>query len=123
MVSKHWQRLQPTYKPYLSGIYCHKTGTRPPSCNTPREPTIYSIIKGFLEVKQVGKHCCTAFVTNISKWMYIVLDKKTKTSFYMTSRFEVEYHILTRRYIPQTHPIIRLVKCANKNFVLGMTTL
>ena len=25
---------------YLSGTYCHKTGTRPPSCPTPREPTI-----------------------------------------------------------------------------------
>ena len=26
---------------YLSGTYCHKTGTRPPSCNMPRGPTIY----------------------------------------------------------------------------------
>ena len=26
---------------FLSGIYCHKTGTRPPSCNKPREPTMY----------------------------------------------------------------------------------
>ena len=25
---------------YLSGIYCHKTGTRPPSCSTPQEPSI-----------------------------------------------------------------------------------
>ena len=26
---------------YLSGTYCHKTSTRPPSCNTPRELTVY----------------------------------------------------------------------------------
>ena len=25
---------------YLSGTDCHKTGTRPPSCTTPRQPTI-----------------------------------------------------------------------------------
>ena len=25
----------------FSGTYCHKTGTRPPSCQTPRQPTIY----------------------------------------------------------------------------------
>ena len=28
----------------FSGTYCHKTGTRPPSCSTPRQPTIYSLI-------------------------------------------------------------------------------
>ena len=27
---------------YLSGTYCHKTGTKPPSCQTPQQPTIYS---------------------------------------------------------------------------------
>ena len=27
---------------YLSGTYCHKNGTRPPSCVTPRQTTIYS---------------------------------------------------------------------------------
>ena len=26
---------------YRSGTYCHKTGTRPPSCQTPLQPTIY----------------------------------------------------------------------------------
>ena len=26
---------------YLGGTYCHKTGTRPPSCQAPRQPTIY----------------------------------------------------------------------------------
>ena len=26
---------------YLSGTYRHKTGTRPPSCQTPRQPTKY----------------------------------------------------------------------------------
>ena len=26
---------------YLSGTYCHRTGTRPTSCVTPRQPTIY----------------------------------------------------------------------------------
>ena len=29
---------------YLSGTYCHKTGTRPPSCATPPQPTIYLIM-------------------------------------------------------------------------------
>ena len=29
---------------YLSGTYCHKTGTRPPSCVTPWQPTIYYYI-------------------------------------------------------------------------------
>ena len=24
---------------YLSGTYCHRTGTRPPSCTKPRKPT------------------------------------------------------------------------------------
>ena len=27
---------------YLSGTYCHKSGTRPPSCQTPRQSTIYN---------------------------------------------------------------------------------
>ena len=27
---------------YLSRTYCHKTGTRPHSCNTPREPTKFT---------------------------------------------------------------------------------
>ena len=27
---------------YLSGTYCRKTGTRPPSCNAPRKPTMYA---------------------------------------------------------------------------------
>ena len=27
---------------YLSGTYCHRTGTRPPSCAKPRQLTIYS---------------------------------------------------------------------------------
>ena len=26
---------------YLSGTYCHKTSTRPPSCVTPWQPTLY----------------------------------------------------------------------------------
>ena len=33
---------------FLSGIYCHKTGTRPPSCNKPREPTMY--VRAFLMI-------------------------------------------------------------------------
>ena len=27
----------------LSGTYCHKTGTRPPSCQAPQQPTIYAM--------------------------------------------------------------------------------
>ena len=30
---------------YPSGTYCQKTGTRPPSCSKPRQPTIY--VTGF----------------------------------------------------------------------------
>ena len=26
---------------YFSGTYCHKTSIQPPSCQTPRQPTIY----------------------------------------------------------------------------------
>ena len=33
--------LKQTYKLYLSRTYCHTTGTRPPSCTTPREITMY----------------------------------------------------------------------------------
>ena len=33
---------------YLSGSYCHKTGIRSPSCNTPRDPTIYLDSKSIL---------------------------------------------------------------------------
>ena len=28
---------------YVSGTYCHKTGTRPPSFQTPRQLTIYAM--------------------------------------------------------------------------------
>ena len=27
---------------FLSGTYCHKTGTRPPSCLSPRQPTMHA---------------------------------------------------------------------------------
>ena len=27
---------------FISGTYCHRTGTRSPSCNTPQEPTIHA---------------------------------------------------------------------------------
>ena len=30
---------------YLSGTYCYRTGTRPPSCVTPWQPTMYFNIK------------------------------------------------------------------------------
>ena len=29
---------------YLSGSSCHKTGTRPPSCAKPQQPTIYPTV-------------------------------------------------------------------------------
>ena len=30
----------------LSGTYCHKTSTRPPSCAKPWQPTIYDVTQG-----------------------------------------------------------------------------
>ena len=35
---------------YLSGTFCHKTGTRPPSCVIPRQPTIHEATKNPLHV-------------------------------------------------------------------------
>ena len=32
---------------YLSGTYCHKIGTTPPSCDNPRQPTMYMFQGGF----------------------------------------------------------------------------
>ena len=29
---------------YLSGTYYHKTGTRPPSCVTPQQPTLHTYL-------------------------------------------------------------------------------
>ena len=33
----------------LSGTYSHKTGTRPPSCGTPQQPTINVFLCIFIE--------------------------------------------------------------------------
>ena len=42
-----------------SGTYCHKTGTRPPSCITPRQPTIarsaMTTLLTYLYEQQVAK--------------------------------------------------------------------
>ena len=40
---------------YLSGTYCHKTGTRSPSCVTPRLPTIYPIEGGQKDVSSLER--------------------------------------------------------------------
>ena len=41
---------------YLSGTYSHKTGARPPSCNTPQEPTKYHLnLKCFYSRKYFGR--------------------------------------------------------------------
>ena len=37
--NRPWSRIR--VLGFLSGTYCHKTGTRPPSCGTPQQPTIY----------------------------------------------------------------------------------
>ena len=34
---------------YLSGTYCHQTGTRPSSCATPRQSTIYLVLESQME--------------------------------------------------------------------------
>ena len=47
--------LQQTYKPYTLVRPGLKTGTRPPSCNMPREPTIYaSTFSGYFAWTSVG---------------------------------------------------------------------
>ena len=36
---------------YLSGTYCHKTNTRPPSCGTPQQLTIYVVD----QIRKIGQ--------------------------------------------------------------------
>ena len=38
---------------FLSGTYCHRTGSGPPSCAKPRQPTIYTF-RGFLNRPSKG---------------------------------------------------------------------
>ena len=40
-----------------SGTYCHKTGTKPPSCVTPRQPTIYADKKIISQIYLISKDC------------------------------------------------------------------
>ena len=47
---------------YLSGTYCHKTSTRPPSCATPQQPTIY--LSGWVFLS-------TPFLPSFSDWKKI----------------------------------------------------
>ena len=52
---------------YLSGTYCHKTGTRPPSCQAPRQPTIYTLgntICGIMltDIREDGHKKCNGWV-------------------------------------------------------------
>ena len=35
---------------YLSGTYCHRTDMRPPSCVTPRQPTIHTFFSQFFHL-------------------------------------------------------------------------
>ena len=71
--------LQQTYKPYTLVRPGLKTGTRPPSCNTPREPTIYaSTFSGYFAwtsvwsvqhpntCQNIQQQCCYLFF--IWKW-------------------------------------------------------
>ena len=39
----------------LSWTYCHKTGTRPPNCVKPRQPTIYISLVLPLKIKALFK--------------------------------------------------------------------
>ena len=41
----------------ISGTYCHKTGTRPPSCAKPLQPTVHPLINS-----QHGKYIKTEYV-------------------------------------------------------------
>ena len=40
-----------------SGTYCHKTITRPPSCVTPQQPTIYADKKIISQICLISKDC------------------------------------------------------------------
>ena len=49
---------------YLSGTYCHKTSTRPPSCATPRQWTMYPLFRSPLSL-----HVC--YLDPACKWVYL----------------------------------------------------
>ena len=53
---------------YLSGTYSHKTGTRPPSCNASRQPTIHaSLSYGVRGIKILSSDQDTLKQTNNTK--------------------------------------------------------
>ena len=60
----------------FSGTYCHKTGTRPPSCKAPRELTIHSF-----------------FMSNIESLLQLIciLSMKLSTSKHSTSMIECNF--------------------------------
>ena len=47
---------------YLSGTYCHKTGTKPPSCGKSQQPTMYTTNVGPYSVGQ-NNHFILVVVT------------------------------------------------------------
>ena len=50
---------------YLSETYCHRTGTRPPSCVTPRQQTIYGPRLGLSGLLSLTGFFTTSMVTGI----------------------------------------------------------
>ena len=56
---------------YLSWTYCHKNGTRPPSCVTPRQLTIYG-------AQKIGIWKILIFFSEITRaiWQLNKLDKR-----------------------------------------------
>ena len=65
---------------YLSKTYCHKTGVRPPSCTTPREPSIYCLFRICPELCSIVRVVFSFFVRVLS-FMNAVFGRLARRTF------------------------------------------